>query len=363
MSWIVMKKRSCFINFALFSLSLLLSFILAEVGFRMILFSNIPAFDDLRNPNRYADWFSDDDYWKLYYLFGGQFKPPQQPHPVLGWVGDFSRDSYIHNKVEYIRDRRPVLLYGDSFAGCAPDVACFQDILNNDETFSKDHYLLNYGVGGYGVDQIFLLFQNSVHHYDDPFVVISFMTLDLDRSILSVRVGQKPYFRIEGETLKLDGTPINPDPDDFFSANPPQIKSYLYRRILFGNYLPKRVVSFLRRDNDHIRKKIQVNEKIILEMVRELRVNNIDYVFLIFHPHWSGVSTLDSESDWRDPFLKQLLHENNVPYIWSKELVRQDTTGDELSFEDYIIPDSGHPTSHFNRLIAEEIERYVLENP
>jgi hypothetical protein len=357
---IAMKKMPSSINLIIFLLYLSLCFVFAEIGFRIILFSNIKTFDKLRNPDYFTDYDS-DDYWKLYYLFGGQYKPPKQTHPLLGWIGDFSRDSYIHNKIEDIGHRRPVLLYGDSFAACVGGVLCFQDILNKDETFSKAHYLLNYGVGGYGIDQIFLLFQQSIYHYDDPFVVISLMTLDLDRSILSVRTGQKPFFQIEDNDLKLHGIPINPNPDAFFSANPPQIKSYLYRRIIYSRYLPAQMASLLRHDNDHIRKKIQINEKIILEIVRELRSKNIDYIFLVFHPHWPGVSTLDSDSDWRDDFLSQLFHENNIAYIWSKELFQQDSKDGNHSFDHYIIPGNGHPTTHFNRIIAEELKSYILK--
>jgi hypothetical protein len=251
-----------------------------EVGFRMVLFSDIPAFDYLKNAANYADRFSDDDYWKLEHLFGGRFP---QPHPVLGWIaGRFSEDNYLHHEFEQIGERRPVLLYGDSFAACSPEAVCFQDILNNDVEFSKDHYLLNYGVGSYGVDQIFLLFQKSVDLYDNPFVVISFMTFDLDRSILSVRSGQKPYFRVEDDTLKLSGLPINPNPDKFLATNPPQITSYIYRRILY-DYLPSKTVSFLRQDDDRLNQKKLINEKIILEIIKELRAKNIDFVFLIFH--------------------------------------------------------------------------------
>ncbi len=356
-------KKDNIIKLTLLLLSLLFSFTLAEIGYRIILFNSNPAFDRLKNPKLFADYFSEDDYWKLYYLFDGQSKPPQRPHPDLGWIGNFSWDSYIHNQTEHIGNRRPVLLYGDSFANCTQGVLCFQDLLNSDQAFSKEHYLLNYGVGGYGVDQIFLLFQKSVHHYDDPFVVISLMTFDLDRSILSVRTGQKPYFLIEDSKLELRGIPINPNPDIFFATNPPQIKSYLYRRIIHSNRIPKQITSLLRRDNDYyISKKIQVNEKIILEIVKELRTNNIDYVFLIFHPHTPGVSTLDDETDWRDSFLKQVLHENSIPYIWSKEVFKQDSKDGKYSYDDYIIPDNGHPTTHFNRLIAEEIKKYTLEN-
>ena len=169
-----------------------LTLIVAEIVFRIAIFIDLPTFNKLKNPALYADYFSDDDYWKLYYVFDGQYKPPENPHPLLGWIHDFSRTTYLHNKSKYLDSKRPVLLYGDSFAACVQDVECFQDILNKDYEFSKEHYLLNYGVGGYGVGQIFLLMQNSFRLYEDPFVIISIMTGDLDRSILSVNTAQKP---------------------------------------------------------------------------------------------------------------------------------------------------------------------------
>lgn len=116
-------------NAALFNLSLIICFALAEVAFRLVLFSDISLFDNLRHPRYYADYFSDDDHWKLYYKFGGKCKPPKHPHPLLGWVGDFNRENYKHNQSDNIKNRRPVLLYGDSFAACVSQGECFQDIL------------------------------------------------------------------------------------------------------------------------------------------------------------------------------------------------------------------------------------------
>ncbi len=349
-----MKFKQYLVNVVLVLIALCLSVIILEIGFRIILFSGLSSFGNLRKAANYADHFSDDDYWKLVHIFG---RSAPQPHPVLGWTNSkFSRDTYLHQDIDQMGKRRPVLLYGDSFAGCSREASCFQDILNVDEEFSKDHYLLNYGVGSYGLDQIFLLFQNSVDLYEDPFVVFSFMTFDLDRSLLTVRSGQKPYFRVEDDELILKGMPINANAEEFFSNNPPQIRSYIYRRILYG-YAPKATVSVLRNDQERINGKKAINEKIIQKAITELRAKELDFVFLIFHPNWPGKSTLSSESDWRDPFLRKLLQENDVPYIWSKELFQQDTQGKSFMLRD------GHPNSYFNQLIAEEIKRYTLENP
>ena len=339
--------------------SLLIGLIFCEIGLRYLLFSDIPGLDRLRHPGNYADYFSDDDYFKLKYLFG--HPAPRQPHPLLGWVGSgtFDGESYLHDDIAGLQGRRPVLLYGDSFAGCVRYVACFEDILNTDPEFAEDYYLLNYGVGNYGFDQIALLFQNSVSHYKDPFVIMSLMTLDLDRSIQSARTGQKPYFTLENNELALQNVPINPDPHLFFAENPPKIKSYVYRRLTRG-YLPKPLLHTLTGEAKITAYKKQLNEKIMVEVIDELRARDLDFIFLVFHPHWPGVTVLDAETDWRDPFLRDVFDRYEVPYIWSKDLALADAGSTPLDIDTYLIPVDGHPNEYFNRIIAQAMKGHIL---
>ena len=141
---------------------------LIEEGFQAFLFSDVQLFQKLRDPGFYVNGRDEDDYWILHYWFSGSKKrPTAKAHPLLGWIGDFSRDTFRHHATDEIGDRVPVLLYGDSFAGChgLTNERCFQGILNSDKTFSRDYFLLNYGAGGYGLDQIFLLLKQSIEYY------------------------------------------------------------------------------------------------------------------------------------------------------------------------------------------------------
>jgi hypothetical protein len=52
---------------------------------------------------------------------------------------------------------------------------CFQGILNADDKFAARCYLLNYGVGNSGVDQIFLLLKNSLDHFPKPFCYFEYI--------------------------------------------------------------------------------------------------------------------------------------------------------------------------------------------
>lgn len=348
-------NKTILANFGLSLLTLVILAGISEWAFRYLLFGESEAFSRYRDPSLYASWFSDDDYWKLEHRLRKKYRPPKHPDPLLGWVGSFSRKDYIHENVKEIGNRRPVLLYGDSFAQCVGDVTCFQDILNSDEEFTGQHYFLNYGVGGYGVDQIYLLFKNSIDHFAKPFVIFSLLTVDLDRSILSVRTGQKPYFLLEDGALRLAGVPINPNPEEYFSLNPPDITSYLYRLLAYNTHLPRGLSRFLTGEEGKTRRKTAINEKIILEAERELKARHIDHVFLIFHPPTSlkGV-------DWREPFLKRLFEENDISYISSIDLIKKDITKTGLPPEEYFQAGNNHPTSRYNSLVAQAMKKYVL---
>jgi len=355
-----MLNKSLIGKFFIFLISFLIVLVLLEFLFRFALFSKSPGFQKYRNPGLYTDYFSEDDYWKLYYKFDGKYKPPKNPHHLLGWVGSFSREDYSHNETNLLKGRRPILLYGDSYAQCSEGkVICFQYLLNNDNTLNKENYLLNYGVGGYGLDQIFILFNNTINMFKKPFVVFSFMVLDLDRSILSVRIGQKPFFIIDNNKSKLSETKIFKNPDDYYRNNPPQIKSYIYRKILYGDLLPLKIKSFLKKEKYYIADKIAINKKIFYETLKVLSENNTDFVFLVFHAHWPGVSSLD-KLDWRDDFLINYFKEHNLPYIWSRDIIKNDKGLTKKDYAQYIDPNTGHPTTYLNKLIHNEIKKFII---
>ena len=90
----------------LFFISLSVCLALAEFVFRKMIFSKNEAFKNLHNAALYSDYFDDVNYWKLYYLFGGEYKPPANPHPLLGWIGDFDRGTLMHNQIAGAREKR-----------------------------------------------------------------------------------------------------------------------------------------------------------------------------------------------------------------------------------------------------------------
>jgi hypothetical protein len=329
--------------------------LLAELGLRWALFGGSERFAGLRRAGRYAVPDT-EDFWKLDHALGARFPPPEHPHPVLGWVGRFSPATYRHDDEASLAGRRPVLLYGDSFASCSPQARCFEELLNGDPEFAAGHYLLNYGVGGYGVDQILLLVQRTLDLYERPFVVLSVMTLDLDRSALTVRTGQKPRFALRAGELVPDGPPIERDAAAFFDAHPPEIRSYVWRGVLFSRLVPRRVADWVTGERARVAQLEALNAALLRALLDEVRRRGLDCACVVFHPDAPGLCTLAGPEDWRDPFLRELLQGAGVPLIWSRDLLPPD---EELDASLYILPEDGHPTTLFNTLVARAIKAAV----
>jgi hypothetical protein len=333
------------------------TFVAVEVIFRLLLFSEVGFMHRFRSPDLYGVWDSDDDYWKLYYLFGGRFKPPAHPHPRLGWIGTFSPETYLHNDAHKLGNKIPILLYGDSFAECSTienKQDCFQGIVNNDAHLSQRFFLLNYGVGGYGVDQMYLLLRESLPHYQNPFVIVGIMTQDLDRSALAVRIGQKPFFSVEDGTIVLKGVPVLQHPAVFFSENPPRIVSYLARMWAKHDGRFYRVRQLILGTEHQVQKKKAVNEKIILALVAELKRRNIPHLFLIFYPDW----VYNDPADWREIFLRNLFEEHHIPYLSTKEIIWEDARKSGRHPMEYHF--DSHPTAGAYRLLAGALKAHIL---
>ncbi|MFN8397925.1 MAG: hypothetical protein U0176_25130 [Bacteroidia bacterium] len=329
---------------------------------RWAMFNGGPGLKGFKNAESYFyTW--DEGYWRLIHDFDTVSRAPKHPHPRLGWMERLNPGSLFHQDGPRVGRRRPVLLYGDSFSACIDSVQCFEDILNTDSAFSLQHYLLNHGMGGYGVCQASLLCRATAPHYQKPLVVFGMLTTDVERTILPFRVGQKPYYDVEGGELQLKGYPIDSSTQNYLDTHPLGTTSYLFRRYIKSklNIVPYRIKTWYdgkEKSIDHIR---EVNSLLIHHLAAELRAQDIEFIFLVFHFEDDMMSP-KSEENWYDQFLRKTLADNQIPYIWSKEIIRNHRLAHpENSHDDYIIPGDGHPTTLYNNLIAAEIKKEVFK--
>ena len=345
-----MKKGSAVKLLSLFGFLFLL-FAGAELLFRSLLFSQWPVLEPLRNPSLYADGSSSDDFWKLRVAFGGTAVSPKDR--LLGYLHPkIAPGTYTHTQAEALGSRIPVLLFGDSFADCStPPEECFEGILNADPSFAEKYYLINYGVGSYGLDQIYLLYRKVIQSYPQAVVLFSFLDEDMDRSILTMREGQKPYFTLEEGQLQLQGVPVEMSGEAFFAKNPLHINSYLVRLLLYG--VMGKAINANSPINPTTAEKKALTRAILLKVQEDLRARDIRHLFLVFeglHRTWKR------PVNWRVEFLDELFTEYRIPHVWAREIVETKTHKETFDLKDYVYSSHDHhPSYTSNKLIAEYI--------
>lgn len=101
--------------------------------------------------------------------------------------------------------------------------------VGDDETFSAvlgefmpDAEILNFGVGGYGTDQMLLRYETLARNYDLDVVVLGFAFFHLTRNVQTFRFFAKPRFDLAADgTLTLRNVPV-PTPADVAATPPPR---------------------------------------------------------------------------------------------------------------------------------------------
>lgn len=357
------KKRFTWKNLLVFTISLLLALCAGEWIYRRILFGGEEAFDKYRKPGLYSHEGS-PDYWALQDMFNPNPNTRYAPHPWLGWAGGFfNSQSYLHDDFLKARNKRPVLLYGDSFAMGVDQSSRFQEILNADTVFTKGHYLLNYGMGGYGLDQIQILMHQTAYRYHKPFIIFSLLTEDIERSGLPLRVSLKPYYEMEGDSLVLRGVPVSIPVDSFIKEHPPEIRSYLWRRLIFGtghSWMPESIDRRLKGTTHYYEQKSALNAAILDKVLAELKTLDCDYFFLVFQRMgFAGVQ--DPNDQWRVNMIKDWLDRNQVPHFFTGPILDADSKATGRPYGFYAIEGDGHPTTEGNRVIGEFIKTEVLK--
>lgn len=351
-------------NTSVFLVSLLICLLLGEFAFRWALFSDNKLFADLRNPSDYGEWNSDYTSWYLLTQWDLNHYMLKEATPLLGWASPrFNGKTFEHTEEKNIGKRRPILLYGDSFSACIDSTECFEEILNKDSSFTRDAWLVNYGAGGYGVDQIQLLMSTTVDRFQKPFVVFAFLTFDLDRSSLPFRDSTKPYYSIENDSLVLHTDHLKLAPADYLKNNPPQVTSYMWRKLVFNEKLNLKF-DFIKnfrhnRDLGFAAKKIALNKLILDKAVAKLKATDCDYVFMIFSSYADYITP--QKDNWRENFIKDYTEKNKIPVIWTKDIMKNHLKNSD-DVGDFFIPTDGHPTTYFNGLISARLVEHIREN-
>lgn len=324
---------------------------LAEIFMRIMLATPGHPNAKLKNPRLYANEYHDDLYWKLKIPWGfGEWPNPRRIHPELGWSQDYIStenplglegtvlDAFQHPKTN------AVLFYGDSFVqGFAMPEHRLPVLMAQ---ALPDRQILDLGVSGYGVDQIYLLMKATAGHFPHSVALFGIMMYDLDRCELTMRHGQKPFFEIEEDALVLRGVPMFPDCADFLRDQPARPYSYVLRLLWTG------FLQVARKDAEYAsaRRHIERMADKILEAVQaEATTHGTDVRVVLFYPRWM----LDYTS-WRESFLKEALGRRNMTFLDTKPALLGET--DLASLYE---PNGTHHNNAGNDVIARALVEFV----
>jgi len=306
-----------------------------------------------RDPGLYADWSSEDEYWRLLWHWnptgqapGGAALPAAgEVHPRLGWVPPRSQDNPLgiigYDPARTGHASAPVLFLGDSFVAGIDSGSSLPALLDQRLPGRVVH---NLGVGGYGLGQILLRLGAALQAFESPAVLVGVLTTDLDRSVLTVRTGPKPHFVLQGDELELRGVPVPADPHAWLRANPPQTSSFLlawltrrFRGLAAGG---DPLAAAHRREE-----KQQLNARVLDEIADECRKAGAPLGFVIFHT----LGELDRPG-WRVRFLRRELARRGLPFVDTLKALR---AGGQAR-EQYD-PQHQHLTPEGTRRVAEAI--------
>lgn len=335
---------------------------ICEVLLRLALFSDNLRVPALRQAWRYADSTYEEDYWKLSYLFGEGGNAPRvgRLHATLGWLPTTTTGNplgiYTDQPLQLDALERPILFYGDSFVAGVSPLELPERLPQKLDTLTGARRVINLGVGGFGVDQIYLRFRDSVGAFRQPTVLAGILMDDLDRNTLCFRAGLKPYFDLVDGQLVVRNLPITQAPLDYVAENPPQISSYLWRLVALRlrDILPAGWVdSWLGYDEIDARKR-RISAKLLEQFATDARAQGIHLYFVLFY----GLREIERES-WQERFLKQQLDALGEPYFDMKAFLRAEQAAQRVDLESLYLPERGHLNGAGNLVVARGLDQWL----
>lgn len=214
------------------------------------------------------------------------------------------------------------------------------------EKLAKNTEVLNFGVSGYGVDQMYLMFLNETLGFENDAVIMGIFIDDVRRSGHACKDYLKPKFVIEENKLKLTNTPI-PALQEFLEGyERPAIESYFIKHLLSKIYY----INLRERKYDE---GFSIASLILDDMKKITNEKKMFFMVAILSPN--DETELMKEMRLK---LRKLLEGKEIEYIDSIDVFDGAYKGPYRNFNLYV---SGHFNNLGNALMAQKIKN-VLED-
>lgn len=308
------------------------------------------------NPGAYFDPTCEDRFWRLLHHSPGwdqalRIHSEHEHDPTLGWsVDSRNKNSWgaWESPIYPLRfEGEPIGVFGDSYVfGTTEDGQRLPDQL---AALFPERRLLNYGVAGYGLDQIVLAFEAQAERLAGTQSLIGVLTNDLDRSVLSVRSGPKPFFTQDGGELTLHTEHIVPH-EEYFATHPVRPLSYLWTYLRIN--IPRHWRVWVQKDawNCELREKETINAALFTRLKQSCDAYEIDCSVVLFHNPEQVVQA----PDWRSDLVHREAKRVGLPLIDTREAI-VDALNDSVPFYGA----DRHPSAEGNRILAKLIHENI----
>lgn len=338
--------------------------LLAELGLRLLLFHPSDLAREwaggLRSPGHFAGP-GESAFWRLSWKLESAYSketaaPPFDPK--LGWVKPLlSPQQYELTYSVEVGDRHPIVLYGASFAeGTGPLKERMEYFLETSER-ARSWTLVNYGVGGYGPGQVYLLMEETLDRFADQnahVVVVLVVDSDLERVALDFRSGPKPVL-LQSPDGSLAADPVEPGGSAaYIERRGVGVASYAWRYIVHSDGLLSE--GLRRRLNGAPRREAKLRaqlDQVLSGLQEQWKSRGLTgHVVLAASPD----SLARDEPHALESFAEQLLQDRGVRVVLAREAFQVAARRDALPLSDYFIQDGpgvGHPNGRGNQVLLE----------
>ena len=295
-----------------------------------------------------------------------------EPHPLLGWklkpnVKDLpefngkmiNTNSHGIRSLQEIDYEKPtgkirILILGESFT--------FGTEVGDEETYPAflQKYLpqadvINFGVFGYGFDQMLLYLKEFGLKYHPDIVVIPFLETDKSRAMVGFRDYAKPYFTLKGEKLILKNTPIASPAKNYYSEFF-RSKFVDLIRIFYRNSLVK--------SGAYFRQEEEINKAILHEIVDTARQAGATPIFAYLEGIRDPVKRREMSD--KDKAFFDYWGSENVPSVYLLSYINsaQDAQIKAMGLEGKILLRKrtyGHFSPEENAIIAYGLKNFLMQ--
>ena len=321
-------------------LTILIYIFLFEALFQFLF---IFDFKFIKQPILFYNGYCDQRYWN----FNDQekkFDMDVLSHPILSFQkkGIFIPKKFENDALLKIAEfsKKEISLYGSSYINHSE----VKNIIGN----FQDIYTINYALGSYGLDQIYLNYKLTAHLNQNKTIVFGFLLEDLDRSIFNYREYQKALFVWENNKFNLKNVPIKQN------INAKKSNDFYLFRFLSNFY------HLITNDFDPRLSKCKINYKKELsryffeDIQKSAKKFNQRIIVITFNLK----EDLEKKPSWRYDFIKNLLTEKNITHIDALQIMINKSDEYDEKIENYFGSDAHNNKKSFEYIFDEFLRIY-----